>query len=154
MFFTFCLMTYTYVGQMLMSLFRDSETAQGVGGLIVSMTVLFCGILLRPGAIPNFWIFMYWVTPGHYIFEGIIMSQYDGDDTPIVASTGSAFYNALNCQPSEVQCIGTAEVWVTSSFPDWDVENLPYDALYLIGVILATRFITFFALTKFDYRSN
>jgi hypothetical protein len=153
MFFTFSLMLYTYIGQMVMSLFRDSETAQGIGGLFISMTVLFCGILLRPDAIPNFWIFMYWITPGHYIFEGIIMSQYDGDDTEIIASTGSEFYNALKCQP-EVPCIGTAEVWVASSFPDWNVDHLFYDALYLIGVILATRVITFFALTNLDYRSN
>jgi hypothetical protein len=154
MFFTFSLMTYTYVGQMFMSLFRDSETAQGIGGLFVSLTVLFSGILLRPDAIPTFWIFMYWITPGHYIFEGIIMSQYDGDDTPIVASTGSPFYNSLRCNETVVSCEGTAGGWVESSFPDWDVDNLVYDALYLIALILATRFITFFALTNLDYRSN
>jgi ABC-type multidrug transport system permease subunit len=64
-------MTYTYVGQMLMSLFRTAETA-GIGGLFVTLTVLFSGIL-RPDAIPTFWIFMYWITPAttssgyHYV---------------------------------------------------------------------------------------
>jgi hypothetical protein len=155
MFFTFCLMTFTYIGQMVMSLFRDSETAQGVGGICISLTVLFCGILIRQDDIPDFWIFMYWITPGHYIFEGIIISQFDGDDTPITASTGSAFFDSIEppCQP-EVECIGTAGGWVASNFPDWDVDHLFYDALYLIGVIIATRFITFFALTHLDYRSN
>ena len=154
MFFTFSLMLYTFIGQMVMSLFRDSETSQGIGGMFTSLTVLFSGILLRPNAIPNFWIFMYWVTPGHYIFEGIIMSQYNGDDTEIVASTGSDFYNSLKCNQTVVPCVGTAEGWVDSSFPDWDTDHLFYDALYLIGVIVATRFITFFALTTLDYRSN
>jgi hypothetical protein len=147
-------MLYTFIGQMVMSLFRDSETSQGIGGMFTSLTVLFSGILLRPDAIPNFWIFMYWITPGHYIFEGIIMSQYDGDDTLIVASTGSPFYNSLRCNETVVSCEGTAEGWVDSSFPDWDTDHLFYDALYLIGVILATRVITFFALTNLDYRSN
>jgi hypothetical protein len=148
-------MTFTYIGQMVMSLFRDSETAQGVGGICISLTVLFCGILIRQDDIPDFWIFMYWITPGHYIFEGIIISQFDGDDTPITASTGSAFFYSIEppCQP-EVECIGTAGGWVASNFPDWDVDHLFYDALYLIGVIIATRFITFFALTHLDYRSN
>jgi hypothetical protein len=146
-------MVYTYIGQMLMSLFRDSETAQGVGGLFVSVSALFSGILLRSDFIPTFWVFMYWITPGHYIFEGIIMSQYDNDDTPIIASAGSAFYSTLNCQP-EVPCIGTAGAWVTSSFPEWDVDHLFYDALYMIALIFVTRLITFFALTNLDYRSN
>jgi hypothetical protein len=153
MFFTLNLTAFTFIGQMLVSLVRDSETAQGLGGMLISFTVLFCGILLRPDAIPNFWIFMYWVLPGHYICEGIIVSQYDGDDTPITASTNSDFYNDLKCVPEE-PCIGTAGGWVDSSFPDWDTDHLYYDVLYLIGVILATRFITFFALTNLDYRSN
>jgi hypothetical protein len=153
MFLAFNLMTYTYLGQMLMSLVRDSETAQGLGGLVISMTVLFCGILLHKDEIPNFWVFAYWLFPGHYIFEGIIMSQYDGDDTPIIASTGSPFYMSLPCEP-DMPCVGTAEGWVAATFTDWDVDNIPWNALYLIGAIIATRFITFFALTNLDYRSN
>jgi ABC-type multidrug transport system permease subunit len=86
-------------------------TVQGIGGLFVTLTVLFSGIL-RPDMNPTFWIFMYWITPGHYIFEGIIMSQYDGDDTPITASAGSAFYSALNCQPSALYW--NCRNWVTS----------------------------------------
>jgi hypothetical protein len=82
------------------------------------------------------------------------MSQYDGDDTNITASTGSDFYNSLNCDAEVVPCTGSAEKWIASSFPDWDVDNLPYDALYLILVILLTRIITFCALTKLDYRST
>jgi ABC-2 type transporter len=50
--------TFTFIGQMLVSLFRDSETAQGFGGIIISFTSLFSGILIRPQSIPVFWIFM------------------------------------------------------------------------------------------------
>ena len=64
--------TFTFSGQMLMSLFKDSQTAQGVGGLVVTFTSLFGGILIRPSEIPNFWIFMYWLMPGHYLYEGVV----------------------------------------------------------------------------------
>lgn len=67
LFATFGLGSFTYTGQMLVSLLRDGETAQGFGGLIVSMTAMFSGILIRPSDIPSFWIFMYWVFPGHYL---------------------------------------------------------------------------------------
>ncbi len=41
--------TFTFLGQMLVSLFRDSTTAQGFGALIISFSSLFAGILIRPG---------------------------------------------------------------------------------------------------------
>jgi ABC-2 type transporter len=57
--FTFlALATFTFSGQMLVSVFRDSPTAQGFGGLLITFTSLFSGILIRPDQIPNFWIFM------------------------------------------------------------------------------------------------
>ena len=43
------LCSFTFLGQMMVSLFRDSQTAQGFGGLIVSFSALFSGILIRPG---------------------------------------------------------------------------------------------------------
>jgi ABC-type multidrug transport system permease subunit len=52
------LATFTFLGQMLVALFRDSATAQGFGGLLVTFTSLFSGILIRPDQIPPFWIFM------------------------------------------------------------------------------------------------
>ena len=59
-FVTFAVGNFTYLGQMLVSLFRDSQTAQGFGALIITCTSLFSGILIKPSNIPNFWIFMYW----------------------------------------------------------------------------------------------
>ena len=58
LFVTLGLASFTMIGQMLVSLFRDSQTAQGFGGLFVSMTSLFSGILIRPNSIPSFWVFL------------------------------------------------------------------------------------------------
>jgi hypothetical protein len=100
---------------------------------------------------------MYWLMPGHYIYEGLIMSQFNNDNSPIVASVGSPFYDSLRCTDIASQgedCVGTAEEWIASSFPDWSIDNVPYNILYLIGIIIITRAITYFALTHLDYRSN
>lgn len=48
---------FTFNGQMMMSLFRDSVTAQGFNGVVLGLTSLFSGVLIRPHNIPNFWIF-------------------------------------------------------------------------------------------------
>jgi hypothetical protein len=69
-FFMFlCMANFTFLGQMFVALSRDAVTAQGFGGLIVSLSSLFTGVLIRPENIPSFWSFMYWVVPGHYIYE-------------------------------------------------------------------------------------
>lgn len=161
MFVVLALSVFTFAGQMFVSLLRDSQTAQGIGGLFMSFTSLFSGILIRPEEIPNFWIFLYWSMPGHWIFEGIFMSQYRGDDTPIVASPGSQFYQALvtssgseSCNEDGDVCVGTAEQWVAISFRDFSPDNIKWDAVYLICLIILFRIIAFVALTTLNYRST
>ena len=41
----------------MVSLVRDSQSAQGFGGLLISMTSLFAGVLIRPQNISGFWTF-------------------------------------------------------------------------------------------------
>jgi hypothetical protein len=47
----------TAFNQMMVSLVRDSQTAQGFGGLLIAMTSLFSGLLIRPNNITGFWTF-------------------------------------------------------------------------------------------------
>jgi ABC-type multidrug transport system permease subunit len=56
--------SFTFLGHMLVSVFKDSTTAQGFGALIVAFSSLFGGVLIRVSEMPNFWIFMYWIFPG------------------------------------------------------------------------------------------
>ena len=88
------------------------------------------------------------------VFEGIFMSQYNGDETPITATPGSPFFTYLSCNNTVPECEGTAEQWIESSFPDFSVDNIKWDFLYLVGVILASRFITFVALTTLNYKAT
>lgn len=68
-FMLLCMANFTFLGQMFVSLTRDSVTAQGFGGLLVTLSSLFSGALIRPDNMPTFWVFMYWTVPGHYIYE-------------------------------------------------------------------------------------
>ena len=46
------------------------------------------------------------------ISEGLIVSQFEGDSTPIIASPNTPFWNALQCQEklfNDKGCVGTAE---------------------------------------------
>jgi hypothetical protein len=92
--------------------------------------------------------------PGHYVLEGLLASQFYEDTTPIEATPGSPFYISLGCDTDEAidKCVGTAEGWVFVSFGGkFLFEHLPWNALYLIAVIIGARVITFFALLKLNY---
>merc|ERR1712003_331406 len=95
LFMLLCMALFTYTGQMFVALCPDAQIAQGFCGLLSSNTGLFCGVLIQPQYIPNFWIFMYWLLPGHYILEGLLTTQYENDNTQIQAQVGSPFYVSL-----------------------------------------------------------
>lgn len=60
LFFILNLGVYTFAGQLLMSLFPDSTTAQGFGGILIGLSSLFAGVLIRPQNIQSFWLFGEW----------------------------------------------------------------------------------------------
>ncbi|KAL7543144.1 hypothetical protein ACHAXR_013435 [Thalassiosira sp. AJA248-18] len=167
LFVTLGLGTFTFFGQGFMAMFRDSQTAQGFGSLFIGMSSIFAGILVRPQEIYQYWIWAYWLFPLHYVLEGIMTSQFKDDDTPIVASYGSAFYgDVLKSECPDLvdnpnvlyddipaECItGTAEQWVYVSFGGmWVPEHIPYDILYLCGAIIVAKGIAWYGLRSKNY---
>jgi len=127
LFVTLGLTLFSFLGQMLVASFRDAQTAQSMGALIVSSTSLFSGVFIRPNEIPNYWIWIYWTFPGHYLMEGLLMSQFVGDPTEISASFGSPFYLSLGCNQTvyDPDCSGSASKWIESNFTDFSRSNIP-----------------------------
>jgi ABC-type multidrug transport system permease subunit len=155
LFFMLNMAVWTFLGQMFVALTRNSLGAQGLGSLFLSLTSLFTGVLIRPSNIPNFWIFMFWLMPGHYVFEGLLTSQFRNDNTPILASPNSPFWVYRGCQDIVGDCFGTAEEWVFATFGgDFVPENIPWNIVYLVLLILATRVVTGVALAHLNFRST
>lgn len=51
---------------------NDSLTAVNIANLLFTLCLLFCGILVQPDALAQFWIFMYRVDPFTYLMDGMI----------------------------------------------------------------------------------
>lgn len=136
------------------SLTPNAIVAQGLASLFMGITGLFTGVLIRPENIPAFWRFMYWLMPGHYVLESLLVTQYNNDDTPITASYNSPFYNGLGCTPADdTPCVGTAEEWIEYSFGGiFSIDNLGGDFAYLVGLLIVTRIATFLGLNYLNYR--
>jgi len=67
----FLLFTSTFTDMMIAGI-ATAETAGNLANLLFSLTLIFCGVLASPTALPGFWIFMYRVSPFTYLVDGML----------------------------------------------------------------------------------
>ncbi|KAK5441492.1 Multidrug resistance protein [Exophiala xenobiotica] len=67
----FLLFTSTFA-HMAIAGIADAETGGNIAQLAFSLTLVFCGVLVGPKALPGFWIFMYRVSPFTYLIDGML----------------------------------------------------------------------------------
>jgi ABC-type multidrug transport system ATPase subunit/ABC-type multidrug transport system permease subunit len=82
-FFALYIVCMVFIGQFLICLLPNQQTAQVAGASIAATMNLFGGYLCTPKTIPPFWKFVYYLVPSHYMLEGLVMSQFEGDKTPV-----------------------------------------------------------------------
>lgn len=161
-FFTFNLAIYSYFGQAFMCLVPAMGTAQILCSVFIGLNNFFSGLIVRPQFMDGVFQFTYWITPGHYVYEGLILAQFWGDDRPVVASEGSEFYDFLGCEDLDStnddpagECIGdvTQYVWVFFG-GKFNFENELQDIAVLSFFLVLARVCTFFALKRFQYTNN
>ncbi|KAI7088188.1 pleiotropic drug resistance protein, ABC superfamily [Hortaea werneckii] len=76
----FLLFTSTFAHMMIAGI-ADAESAGNIGNLLFSLSLIFCGVLQQPQALPGFWIFMYRVSPFTYLVEGMLSTGIANQDT-------------------------------------------------------------------------
>ncbi|KAK4549777.1 hypothetical protein LTR36_005078 [Oleoguttula mirabilis] len=67
----FLLFTSTFTNMMIAGI-ADAETGGNIANLLFTLSLIFCGVLQTPQALPGFWIFMYRVSPFTYLVEGML----------------------------------------------------------------------------------
>src|SRR3978361_131723 len=68
---TFMLFTCTFT-DMIIAGIETAETGGNIAQLLFSLTLVFCGVLQTPQALPGFWIFLYRVSPFTYLVDGML----------------------------------------------------------------------------------
>jgi ABC-type multidrug transport system permease subunit len=68
---SFLLFTCTFA-HMAIAGIPDAETGGNIANLLFSLSLVFCGVLVGPKALPGFWIFMYRVSPFTYLIDGML----------------------------------------------------------------------------------
>ena len=68
---SFLLFSSTFA-HMLIAGMGDAETGGNIANLMFSLSLIFCGVLRSPTALPGFWIFMYRVSPFTYLVDAFL----------------------------------------------------------------------------------
>lgn len=151
--FCFNAAIYSYFGQAFMCLVSGMPQAQILASIFIGLNNFFSGLIVRPQHISGFFKVAFWITPGHFVYEGLIVSIFYNETTPVVATLGSEFYDSLECSPDmEEECIGTVWGYVDTFFGGhYQREHLYYDILVLGFYLTLARLVTYLALKHFTF---
>ncbi|KAL7273249.1 Multidrug resistance protein [Rhizina undulata] len=67
----FFMFTSTFT-HMIIAGIETAETGGNIANLLFSLTLMFCGVLATPEALPGFWIFMYRLSPFTYLVSAML----------------------------------------------------------------------------------
>lgn len=156
-FFTFNLAIYSYFGQAFMCLVPAMATAQILCSVFIGLNNFFSGLVVRPQYMEDLFAFTYWITPGHYVYEGLILAQYWGDERPVLAEENSEFWDYLGCAEleGEEDCYGSVTQYLWVFFGGkFNIDNELQDIFVLALFLVIARVSTFFALKAFNYTNT
>jgi hypothetical protein len=156
-FFTFNLAIYSYFGQAFVCLFRSMATAQILASVFIGINNFFSGLIVRPQFLTGFFEIPYWITPGHYVYEGMVTALFSKDNGTVIADPDSDFYNFIDCPGRNITegCTGTISQFVDIFFGErFSYDNRLLDYLVLGFCLVLARLLTFLALTYINFSST
>lgn len=156
-FFTFNFAIYSYFGQAFVCLVKSSATALILSSVFIGLNNFFSGLIVRPQfMVGTFYALPYYISPGHYVYEGLVTSLYHDDQREVFADRDSEFWQYLveigKCGEIDENCVGTIGEYVTVFFDDnFTSNNTARDAIILGFVLALTRGLTWLALKYLRY---
>ncbi|KAK4535009.1 hypothetical protein CDCA_CDCA03G1034 [Cyanidium caldarium] len=81
-----------------------ADIALVIGSLLIMLMVLSVGFLATPPNIPDYLIWVYWINPFHYAYEGMMLNEFDGI--------------TFTCTPSELQPSGVPQAYQVCPITD------------------------------------
>jgi hypothetical protein len=148
-FFTFNFAIYSYCGQAFVCLVENQATAVILSSVFIGLNNFFAGLVVLPQLmVGTFFAVPYYITPGHYVYEGMVTSLYKNDNSAVFADTGSAFYDWLDCTADMmVPCNGTVDDFVNFFFGgNFNVDHSKRNAFILGAVLIIARVVTYLSL--------
>jgi hypothetical protein len=147
------------MGQLFVCLVKPAATAIILCSVFIGLNNFFAGLIVRPQfLVDTFYAIPYYITPGHYVYESLVMSLFSDDNRTVVANVGSDFYVYLeevgDCSTVNTTCSGTISQYVNVFFGFvYTVENQKRNACILGFVLVLARVLTWVALKYIRFAS-
>jgi hypothetical protein len=169
-FFTFNFAIYSYFGQLFVCLVKPTATALILCSVFIGLNNFFSGLVVLPQyMVGTFYAVPYYITPGHYVYDGLITCLYRNNNDTVVADYGSDYYDYLvgigQCSNSNstadadadaaaaAACEGTAYQYANSFFGgQFMIQYSPrftstaMNAIILGFILALSRVLTFVSL--------
>eukprot|EP00977_Amphora_coffeiformis_P016603 scaffold5169_cov172-Amphora_coffeaeformis.AAC.34 len=143
---------YSYFGQLFVACVEPARTAIILCSVYIGLNNFFAGLIVRPQEMnTGFFMLPYSITPGRYVYEGMITSIFSNDDRLVEVVEGDLFYDFLvdngYCQASSVGCEGTVSNYVEYFFGgEYQRDNILRNAIILGGILVLARILLWAAL--------
>lgn len=129
------------------------KAAMILAGLYIGFNNLFAGLIILPQEMRGTpYVLTYYITPGHYIFEGEITAVMDNNLREVIATEGSEFYDYLisagKCVATQMTpCVGFQSDYVRFFFgSEFTEEHISRNAIVLGVLLVLVRLFTWLAL--------
>ena len=149
-----CTAIYSYFGQAFVACIPTVPTAQILASVFIGLNNFFSGLIVHPQYLSGFFEVPYWITPGHYVFEGMVMALFSKNDNVVIVMPGSTFYESISCTAGE-ECTGTVSDFVDVFFGGrFQKDHIWYDALICGMFLLMACVATYYGLRFFNYMNT
>ena len=148
--------------------------------MFIGTNNFFSGLIVRPQQMgTGLWLVTYWITPGHFVYEGksvnqpsdvnqiwmlksnfflfsgMVTSIFYNDDRQVIVESGSDLWTPLNCTSiAEVdgQCDVSVSKYIDAFYGGhFSRDNVMRNAIILGVILIVVRASTFVALKKLSY---
>lgn len=150
-FFTFNYAIYSYMGQLFVCLVKTMTTAMILCTVLIGICNFFSGLVIRPQfMVRTFYAFPYYISPCHYVYEGMVTALFSGNENKVQADNSSDFYEYLvgaeDCV-NGTTCVGTMNDYVLWFYGgEFVKQHTIRNACILGGILVFTRLMTWVAL--------
>ncbi|KAJ8612589.1 hypothetical protein CTAYLR_009793 [Chrysophaeum taylorii] len=144
---------FCFFGQLLVVCLPDVATAQACGPPISSLFSLFSGYVIAPNHIPKAWLFMHYISPVHYVLEGMVATQFHDVSKEVL--TGLKYVDGYPTPWYVTLQRYMSGHYKHSNFGGYFVYSHRFlDLGVLLGLAVAFRIITTLALVFLRYETR
>lgn len=150
--------TYSFFqsGQTFCFLVPGQGTAIVLANIFIGLNNAYSGFIASPALLTKnfFFAVQYWFVPGHYVYEGMLTSLFDLDDSrSVVVSQSSALYDQLDCvADTSGSCTVTVSKYFSVSFDEmWSLESFGFNIGMLLVWSICVRILGSIALKCLKY---